>query len=286
LKGRVFSATKQGELVFFKPYDVRETAGTMYDTGRIQLPAESGVIVDMVGAGDYVYVFCENGIFRVKVTANAYQFVIESVPYGGGNIIAGTACATSNNGEIFFVASDGVCTLNGKTVTRHGSLNGVSVKIRGGSGRSMQVDDKYVVGVDDNYGTRSWFAVDLLTKQAYPCDVPAYTTACLGGAIGVYNNQIFRLRMHNGGSLYKETIFQTTLNFGTDKEKVLRSLFVDGMGGCWGYVESEYGRKEFDLVAGEGVSAIRMKGKRFTVRLQMATGCIFNGMTAEVDTLV
>ncbi len=286
IKGRLFGATPQGKLVYFSPFNPRFYQETLEDGGEVQLPQELGEIVDIAGVGDCVYVFCEYGIFRLQVMASAREFCITVVPYTGGRIFRDSACATlQNGGEVFFMTTDGLCTVKGEKVVCFGPLGKICVDCKQGTCKSWLVENKYVVEVQELYGEKHRFAVDLETKQAYPFVHYDCMTTCLGGALIVRERSIYYLCMHHGQNNAGSMFFQALLDFGTNKKKLLKRLAFTGYNGALGYVESEYGKRSFYADCGEGGVDIHLQGKVFTLHLENYNNNCLTGMTADVVTL-
>ena len=286
VKGRLFSATKQGQLVYFAPFAPRAYQDTMEDGGEVQLPQETGGIVDIAGVGDCVYVFCEHGILRLKAAASARDFSFESVPYNGGRILSGSARATmQNGGEVFFMTTDGLCTVQEKHVTHFGKKGKLLIGGNETSCRSWLVDCKYVVSVTDIYGQAHTYAIDLQTKQAYPFKTYACMTTGGGKTLMTIDRYVYYLRVHNGANATENMSFETLLDFGTNKQKLLKRLAFSGCEYCYGYVESSYGKRDFYARCGEGGADIHLKGSVFKLVIHNSKENCITGMSADVVTL-
>lgn len=285
VKGRLFCATHQGQLVYFAPFAPREYQDTMEDGGEVQLPQEAGNIVDIAGVGDCVYVFCEYGIVYLKATASARDFHLQIVPYSGGKIFKGSACATmQNGGEVFFMTSDGLCTVKEKQVTHFGMIGKMVVQLNGASCQSWLVDNKYIVKLNDMFERAHAYAIDLKSKQAYPFTMYPCMTSGGGKTLIAVDESVAYLRIHKGTNQIHYMRFETSLSFGTNKKKLLKSLLFSGYDSCYGYVESEYGRINYYAKCGECID-INLKGTIFKLSIQNSKENCLTGMTADVVTL-
>ncbi len=286
VKGRLFSATEQGKLVYFSPFDSTFYQETMEDAGEVQLPQEAGKIMDVVGVDTYVYIFCEYGIFRLTVAASARDFYLENVPYGSGEIMGNSACATTHNGgEIFFMTSHGLHTLNGKKVVAHGNIANVSMSSKLPICKAMQVDGKYLVQFISVNSETLTFAVDLETKQAYPSDMYDYTTAVPGGALSIMDNFLCRLRMNDGESYENNMVFEAKMYFGSAKMKLLKNVCLLGTGEVQLQVKSEHGHRKCNAGGEQGFKKVDLKGVCFTLRITCGRGQCVSGLIVDVVTL-
>ncbi len=286
VNGRLFTATTDGKLAYFSPFTVTSYQETMEGAGEVALPETVGKIVDIVDVNEYVYVFCEYGIFRLKAAASARDFCLETVPYNGEKIIGGSACATTHNGgEIFFMNTHGLHTLNGKKAVCHGKVAKEMIKPEQSGCKGMQVDEKYLLYFENIYSEKVAYAIDLETKQAYPISRYENATACLGGVFVEKNNYLYRLRIHDGTSSPNSLTFETPLYFGSSKTKLLKSVQVFGTGSTNLYITSEYGACERTVeAAGKSVN-VHLKGDCFTFRFSCYRNSCITGFAADVVTL-
>ena len=97
----------------FDPYNWNVS---LDEGGYISLDGSLGEVLRVLSFQDYVYIFCEYGIYRLTAYSDQLQFSIKRLHCDCGRIYKDTI--TSCGAFVAFVTSDGVYALDGYDVTR------------------------------------------------------------------------------------------------------------------------------------------------------------------------
>ncbi len=111
---RVFLGVKPCKILYSNPEIPWDFTSSYDEGGYVELPLNKGEIVGLVEFGEYVYVFLERAIMRLKPDGLARNFQIEEMVYSGGCIYENSMCVCGN--AIFFLSENGVCRFDGKKV--------------------------------------------------------------------------------------------------------------------------------------------------------------------------
>lgn len=97
----------------FDPYNWNVS---LDEGGYISLDGSLGEVLRVISFEDYIYIFCEYGIYRLTAYADQLQFSIRRVHCDCGRIFKDTI--TICGAVVMFVTSDGVYTTDGYDVSR------------------------------------------------------------------------------------------------------------------------------------------------------------------------
>lgn len=164
MQNRVFLGEKPCKLLYSNPEFPWDFTQSYDEGGYVYLPLNKGNIVDMVAYGEWLYVFFQYGIVRVKPDGLARNFQVEEISYSGGEIFGGTVGLCGN--WVFFLSKYGVCRFDGRNVEYFGKQYGV-IPVSGGVCARATVGEYYVVKYrDEMFGDRT-FALRADGKDGY-----------------------------------------------------------------------------------------------------------------------
>lgn len=252
-------------------------------SGILYLPMGYGEVVGMKEYGGEGYIFCEKGIFRLSVAADASEFILKNIPYNGGKICL-RAMAVSTKGVVF-LASEGAYCVNGDSVKRicehvpiglcetdwlcvtgygEGFLmfDYMRKTTTGASSRRLVIDSD----CEDAFFTDSYGA---LGENEYTLVV---------GQVGVFTKDQVNIR--RGKTPYFTSV---PLDFGTKKSKRLKALRVRGSGNVKVTVQCGEGTRSYSLNLADGEAQTRLtgKGKAVTLTFELQPCAVVEGV--EID---
>lgn len=275
VQGRVFCATAENEMAYFAAFDVSDVTADCDSVGRIRLPQSAGEIVAMVGFYDRLVVFCKHGIFTVKVQGSGDDFVVEKVPFDGGEIFGDSVCYIQEQGEkVAFLTENGVYLFH------HSSVKKLDLDIEILPKRAGQVcdqgvaDGKYVLTYIDRDGEEKCVVIDVENEISYACfpvngffDVDG-RAACVED----FNVQLFS----KDGDFPTGQSAEARFNSDGDVigKKTLKTITLYGKGKVDMTVASAYATKVFalDLTHGKQSVKVDVQGEEFDLVCQMPTG--------------
>ena len=281
---RYIMARYNGEIRYsavFSPFE--QSSSDPDGSGIIYLPTGYGEVVGMKEYAGEAYIFCEKGIFRLTVSANASNFTLKNIPYKGGNICL-RSMAVSEKG-IVFLASEGAYCVNGDSVKRIceyldiGPCNVYALCATGYGNGFFMID--YTKQTEDGGESRR-LVVDTDCEDAFFTDEYGalgeneYTLVM--GQVGIFTKDEEGIR--RGQTPYFTSV---PLDFGTSKNKRLKSIRVRGSGGvtvtvqCGG-VEHSY---PLTFVDGEAKTRLMGKGKAVTLTFALKPWAVVEGVEIE-----
>ena len=249
-------------------------------SGTIYLPMGYGNVVGMKEYGGEGYIFCEKGIFRLSVAADASEFVLKNIPYKGGDICL-RAMAISQKGVVF-LASEGAYCVKGDLVRRICEHLPIGL---------CDTEELCATGYGDGF-----FMFDYMQKTATgtakrrlvvdsDCEDGFFTD--LYGALGeneytlvVGQVNVFtkdQVNIRRGKLPYFTT---EPLDFGTKKSKRLKTLRVRGAGNVNVIVQCDGSTHSYslDLSGGEMQTRLMGKGKAITITFELQACAVVEGV--------
>lgn len=283
-QGRVFCATAENEIAYFAAFDVSNVTADGENVGRIRLPSSAGEIVAMVGLNDRVVVFCERGIFIVKVQGNGDDFVIESVLFDGGTIFGKSVSHIKEQGDkIAFLTENGVYLFQNASVKKLDLDMEILPKRVGQVCDQGVADGKYVLAYLDQDGEEKCAVIDVENGNAYACFTVngfcnvegtaacvKHLSVCLFSKDGDFPaGQSAEVKFYSDGDVIGK--------------KTLKNITLYGKGKVDMTVASAYATKVFalDLTSGKQTVKIDVQGEDFDVVCQMPTGSELRGCRME-----
>ncbi len=109
---RFFIGMASRRLLYSAPALPTQFAGGSQEGGELRLPPEYGEIVGLSGNMEYLYIFLQRGIFRLRAGADIFDFKLEEVAYGGGEICPQSMVATGEG--VLFLSESGAYLATGK----------------------------------------------------------------------------------------------------------------------------------------------------------------------------
>jgi hypothetical protein len=255
-------------------------------SGIIYLPTGYGEVVGMKEYGGEAYIFCEKGIFRLTVAANASEFTLKNIPYKGGNICL-RSMAISEKG-IVFLASEGAYCVSGDSVKRIceyldiGPCDVYALCATGYGNGFFMID--YTQKTEKG-ATSKRLVIDSDCEDAFFTD--AY------GALGENEYTLVTSQVHvftkDEESIKRgQTPYFTSvpLDFGTKKSKRLKSIRLRGSGEVTVTVQCDGIARSYPLTFVDGEAQTRLigRGKAVSLTFELNPWAVVEGV--EIDYVV
>ena len=236
-------------------------------SGTIYLPTGYGDVVGMQEYGGAAYIFCEKGIFRLTVSAQASAFTLKNIPYKGGNICL-RSMAIAEKGVIF-LASEGAYCVNGDSVKRIceylpiGPCDARYLCSTGYGNGFILIDYKKKVST----GTEiKRVAIDADCEDAFFADeygaLGGNEYTLVMGQVGIFSKDEEQIR--RGVNPY---FTSKPLDLGTKKNKCLKALRLQGFGEIIVHVRCGDRERSYPLTFVDGQAQTRLMGKGRSVTL-------------------
>jgi hypothetical protein len=282
--GRYFFVEKPYTLWYSKPYAPCDHEDSINDGGNVRLPSEYGTIVGVAAVNEYVYVFYEYGISRIKVGGSAREFRVYPLAYGGGKI-HGDSLGVSAIGErqIVFLAEDGLYSLRGESVNR--ICKELAIKPFHGKCDCYhaEFDGKYFLSYTSEDGTRKAVVADMATGKGYFAFEPFGLSGFAGRAY--CDDAGYLKNISIDGDLPRgETYTFETENVVMGKtRKTLDFIELFGEGECSVLVRSDMGewKGDFHIKDGKASHSLALRGKNFVFTFTLQKGCVLRGLRTE-----
>ncbi len=286
--GRYFAALPSAKIAYSPPYRPDLIMTDSAECGELYLPMEGGEIRNLRAWGDYLYIFTESKIFRLKVAAREREFELEEVDYAGGRICLNSMVMTGEG--LLFLALDGFYLVKGNKAQIF------SLKLRvapyesavacrvGYCGTYPIIEYKELS--ESGVSIRR-VVIDVERREYFLSE--SYGTLC-GSEFCLSGGVLFRLALDaETGARYRRVPFFETkeLNLGTEKRKRLKSMRVEGSGVV--NMRILYGSKIklYPLTFVDGVAQVKLDEvvKEFAVRFTLTPCATVRGMEIEYLTL-
>ncbi|MBQ7913332.1 MAG: hypothetical protein IJ308_08310 [Clostridia bacterium] len=286
-KNRVFLGEKPCKLLYSNPELPWDFTHSYDEGGYVYLPLNKGNIVDMLEYGEWVYVFFQRGIMRVKPDGLARNFQVEEVSYFGGEIFGGSVGICEN--WIFFLSENGICRFDGRNVERVGKQYGVTPSKEGGVCTHATVGDYYVLKYPENsFGTERTIALRADGKDGYFLSDYVGLNECNRMPICSVDNALATLRL--GGKLPtgEEFVFESGfLELGGVGRKHLKSVTLYGEGCMTFSVLCDEDEEHFEVEDLPYKLKLRvgMRGEDFSLRFVLEQGAKVRRVVLEYERL-
>lgn len=285
-QGRIFTAADDS-IVYSAPFNPDYILESMDGGGRVVLPFETGKVVDIVATSEFVFVFCEYGIWKLVVSGSARDFRLERVGFTGNGIVKGSACAVAFSGgeKVFFFDQYGPWKLDRLGVVRICSDLTFSLKKTGQVCEHACLNGKVVYNYRDVDGSVKNVVIDAETDKAYHSFTAEGLSDIKGQAVGVVDGFVQALR--TGELLPANRLSELVTpecDFNLSGVKTLRRLKVFGEGAITLSVSSGRKTKTFDLQTENGVASVdvRLKGEFFRLRFVLGAHAVLCGLEVEL----
>ena len=287
--GRFFFVKSPFTLSYSTPYVPLDNADSIEDGGNVRLPTAYGPITGIAAMDEFVYIFYEYGISRMKVSGSARTFRVEPLHYAGGKIHGDTlgVCAATEK-KILFLAEDGLYALQNECAKKVCKELDIT-PLRGEYNCGVAVfDGKYFVSYLDIDGTRKAVVADAETGKGYFAFAAVGLSLFAGRAYCQSGGLIQGLTACGGDLPDGEThTFETEdICFGKQR-KTLDAITLLGEGNCSVCIRCEQGEWHGRLSLTQGVDRQmpRLRGKRFSFAFTLDKGSRLRGVQAEFQSL-
>ncbi len=282
---RLFAVLKPYTLAYSAPLAPDDFSVSENDGGRICFPSDKGEIVGLAAVGSALTMFYEYGIARLETGGSARDFALEKIAYGGGRIFGDSVGSCGVGGEkTFFLASDGLYSLHGKTVRKLDTDTAILPVRTGQVCDHAESNGKYYLAYTDEAKGRTGLCVDTQTGKVYATYAAKGLSNCGGRAMAARDGSVVFL--HPDGALpYGENcVFSLRASaFGVAGRKTFRRLRLYGSGEIT--VRVGNGRTErvcsARFVNGETSVDVRLRGEAFSVAVTIAGNGYVRSAAAE-----
>ena len=245
-QNRVFLGEKPCKLLYSNPEFPWDFTQTLDEGGYVYLPLDKGDIVDMLEYGEWVYVFLQRGIVRVKPDGLARNFQVEEVIYSGGEIFGGSVGLCGN--WIFFLSEHGVCRFDGKNVELVGKHCGVIPSKNGCICTHATVGDYYLLKYRDYMFGERTLALRADGKDGYFLSDYVGLNESNHVPICAVDEKLAVLKLGGRLPMGEEAIFQSgRLALGGTGRKHVKSVTLYGEGCMTLFVKCNEEEKSFEV---------------------------------------
>lgn len=283
---RLFFVNLPYALSYTKPCEPTVAAKTAGECGKIEIPSALGKIVGLGALKDFLYVFTEQGILRMRVRDGAENFSFEEVGYNGGKIFYDGVA--SGSGSILFMATDGLYLFDGRKAEKICRNLSIAPSRENQSISGLYADGFFYMQYVEEGGEIKRICVSSDGKTAYF----AFAVEGLsdGGGKGLFIwDQAVKMISKDGdlpsGEAY--TFESKELSLGSEKKKTLKTLTLYGEGECVLKIITDGKEKSFDARFEKGVAVlpVRCSGEKFILSFTLKKGAKIKGAKADVVAL-
>ena len=273
-----------GEIRYSAVFSPFEKSGSNPDgSGVVYLPTGYGEVVGMKEYGGEGYIFCERGIFRFAVAADASQFMLKNIPYSGGTICL-RSMALSEKGVVF-LASEGAYCVSGNEVKRiceHLEIGPCDPYqlCKTGYGNGFFMIDYTRNVASGSVGKR--VVIDADCQDAFFTDkygeLGGNEYTLVMGQVGVFTKDTTAIK--RGETPYFTSV---PIDFGTRKNKRIKALRVQGSGEITVRVRCGETERSYPLtfVNGQAQTRLMEAGKSLTLTFELKPWARVEGV--EID---
>ncbi len=269
VEGRYFVAISSARILYSPPYRPDLIMTRTEERGELYLPMEGGKIRNLRSWRDYLYIFTEKKIYRLKVAAREREFRLDEVDYTGGEICLNSMITTEAG--LLFLAMDGFHFVQGEKTEAFPLRLKIAPCDSSLACRVGRCGSYYMIEYQEaaeGGTTTQRVALDVARKECFFTD--PYGGLC-GAEFFLSNGILFRfvLDAEADTSYRRMPFFETkTLNLGTDKRKRLKRIRVEGEGSV--NMRILYGDKIklYPLTFSEGVAEVKLDElvREFSIR--------------------
>ncbi len=280
---RLFCVEKPFTLVYSAPIELGSFESTVDGGGQIALPSERGEIVALCALKEYLYVFFEYGISRLQGAGSGKDFCVERLPYSGGRIFGDSVGTCSD--KIFFLTENGLFAFDGASVERVCANLALNAKTSDQVCAHATANGKYYLRYQASDSTEKGLVLDGATGRGYRSFAMTGISACKGEALCYANAGLCRVREGDALPLGKKAYFTVSnLSFGISGVKTLKALRFYGHGSARVYVSAGGRTREsvVDMSTGYADAFIGVRGRAFTLQIQLYNGTEIRAIEAEV----
>ena len=282
-KNRLFVFCRDGKLVYSDPMNPLDMSVSIDNGGYITLPLALGNPVALTGVGEYVYVLFRRAIMRLKVQGSARDFYLEELPYAGGKIVGGSACAIDNG--VIFLAHDGLWKVQGREMKRFCEAFTPNPYAQDIGCNAAICQGKYFLRYPTKNSIFLSVAVDLDGQSWSYCHDLVGLNVGFDTPVFVKNGTLYQL----GGNALPDgevALFESMdTDFGMRGKKTLRRLELLGEGSVTVkiYYDGRFVERDVEFVDGKAVLEIGVRGERFSFAFEIGHRSVLRGMGAELE---
>ena len=294
--------TNKNTMKYSVPMDVGNFEQSLNGGGEITFNDERGNIVWIESFDECIYLFFQYGIVKITADGEGSEFAISDIPYEGGHIIPRTICRYED--KLVFASYEGLFVLDGKKCTKLKQFRFSPIKNSTLSAYAGCLGNRYFLHyVDESNNKRSVF-VDLEDERnGCECFI-IYGLNNSGGKTLCASDYVYSYLDKDGDLPKGESYFFKVErhDFGSNKEKSLKYLSLEGVGTCTVTVQgrSKARTLSFDLgqrgnengvnvngadMVGAKRKLVGLKGREFGISITLQKGCVIRKMSFEYDEL-
>lgn len=281
---RLFFAEKPFALRYSAPLDAARFTDSADEGGYIELPSESGEIVDLEEWKEAIYIFRERGIEKLNAKGAARDFSRETLSYGGGKIFGGSIGKCGKG--IVFLAEDGVYAFDGKEARR--ICTELSVRpLAGGQGiEHGAFAGRFLLRYTDADGEIKLLIFDEATEKAYFAFASVRGISETENGLLCFSDQKLRRFAADGELPTGEvcSFYAENTDFGVGGRKLWKTLSLKGKGSCLVEAENESEAKTFAFVFERGGAKVAplLKGENFSLKIVLGDNSLISAAETEL----
>ncbi len=249
--------------------------------GKVELPVLRGEVHSFAALNGYLYCFGEKGAVRLRADGSALDFETEQVELAINGILKGSVRACGE--YIFFLTKEGLWKFDGRKADRALENLEIFPQAEQTCLSASANGNYYLQYVDDGGLTRS-LVVDGKGENGYFSFIKQALSDCEGRGLFLENGYAYKVDERGNLPQGESYSFDAECDFGCAEEKTVKSLSVQGRGKVAFTLVSERGEKSFevDLTDGEKEISVKLKGRKFALRIRLQAGGEISKLGAKV----
>lgn len=285
-QGRIFTAAADS-IVYSAPFSAGDMSKSIDGGGRVVLPSDTGVVVDMAATSNALFVFCQYGIWKLTAAGSARDFRLERVGFTGGGILRGSACAVAFSGgeKVFFFDKYGPWKLDRLGTAEICRDLTFSIRSVGQQCEHAYLNGKVVYNYRALDNSVQSVVIDAETDLAYHSFTAQGLSDLNGQAVGVVDGYLYALKAESNlpTSRLSELVAKN-YDFNLSGVKTLRRLKLFGEGTITLSVVGDRKTKTFELQMQDGTASVdvRLKGEFFRLRFVLGKQTVLRGLDVEL----
>ncbi len=282
-KNRLFVFCRDGKLVYSDPMNPLDLSVSIDNGGYITLPLSLGNPIALTGVGEYVYVLFRRAIMRLRVKGSGRDFYLEELPYAGGKIVGGSACAIDDG--VIFLAHDGLWKVQGREMKRFCEAFTPYPYAQDIGCNAAVCEGKYFLRYPIENNKFLSVAIDLDGQGWSYCHDLVGLSAGFDTPVFVKNGTLYQL---SGETLPvgEVSVFESMdTDFGMRGKKTLRRLELIGEGSVTVkiYYDGRFVQRDVAFLDGKAVLEAGVRGERFSFTFEIGQRSVLRGMSAELE---
>ena len=264
--------------------DYRDFNDSIDGGGAVKIASEYGEIIALIPLGEVAYVFLEYGIYKLRSSGAARDFVLEDVVYKGGTIYKKSICVCED--KIAFLASDGIYLFDGKKLKRYGQGLPICYLPQSDYCKAGYGFGRYFLSFEDASGARRSVFVDFKNEDNFGEIFALHGVGNWNGKVLCVKDRAFSyLDMEGDLPTGERYLFKCdSTDFSVSGEKFVRAIELCGKGECFLTIRGRNGEKILNFnLSGKEKRQVGLKGEMFSIEIELTKGCEIRELAVDLE---